>query len=1002
MKKEFDYEVTCYKDKDNRLGGKLYLCKDMCIDFDVDRVYCESVIVDVQPNDLKFLKAIIAAHPQGISRADLMAKFYDDDVLKYKAENNDDKEIEKRIRGMNNAKYRLNLVFPGLIEYKSKHYRVMLHKSIKRFNDVCKKDVYSIKALFPEAYNDDALTEEPSFCDCESKEFSEKYLHSGAKRLLDSTGENVLEELSTLSAVFKHISTIDNKEASQNNVITDAYNIIVEGCYDDAVKEVLKIKGPLGSYKNRIMQYLYLAVCKNNADILPFYIDIAFYERIRERDVAVSEENIIEQIDREFDVVEAAVGKNKSKIPLVFLDGVRDFSRGNESLYSRISNRINKLNSKVVMCFDADFTVNPCYSFNIHPLGNNGFAHFMRISSMELYREKDSIDFISNCLKLYGIEVARRISAEEIYNNLIRLKFYDIDAYWLIYILKTAFRYFVDSKSNIVDLYTAICMSALGNAKLLDSAAQMAYEFEFESKFADNPDLNYDIRWRLIRRHRSVLDFLIAKHYAKKLITLKLTSEKTDANTKQLSIFNMVIQENISRFAFVLLNGNDDYEHQIMRIAKSHYDELSQIGKSELTFRMTALGNPRRKSDSVRLIRGYVVKETECYSDIPAEDLDRQKDSAFLLRSLYINLIYEDDKEAFIHYFNQLLTDKEANAINRGFHLEYYGDKSYIPNKSLLDFEDDVRKGKRTFNLLCLALNERMRTKKLIYGAAIELLTLCNLIQARIEHTGKKVFDVMPYISNCLTYLKWIVKQPQIAVVPNVVAYFNWMYNELKELLAEATAGNHSQIHYNYAAPFNKFSIAKSVERTGWIKSEIPEPENIVEHMYNCWLVGVMYLPDDLPEDGYNKNIVLQMLLIHDLVEAKTGNINRPEREQNEAEYDMQENNAMQALFLSGTYPGSVDLSEYRAYWNMWNQKEGINYYIAKDIDNIQTIYQFCDYYNQNMDNFTDDDIVYWLNGIDRLETYVGQEIAQKLIVDNPKYATIVSKRGKNNCEEYF
>ncbi len=998
MKKTFDYETTCYKDKNNQLGGKLYLNKDLYLDFDENAIYKNSNKVNITPGDFRFLKIIISEHPNHVKRHSLMEELFDNHFLSVEDDDADDKYTKNQISRLGNTKWRINKQIGNVIQYKSKEYYVTLPKTIKRF-DKEKKDIYCIKELFPEAYEENNIPVDSTENTVqESTDISKKFLHSGAKKLFDASTDVILSELSKLSTIFNNISTVDNKATPKTDVINDLYQLVVNRCCSDSIKDILKIKGPLGSYKNRIMQYLYLAVSKNNEDISPFYIDIAFYERIAEFNVQVSENEIISQINEDFDNIQKIISEDENRIPLLFLDGIRDFSRGNESLYYSIKNRINDLNCKLVICLDADFTVNKQHQFNVHPLVSKHFAHYMRIRPMTLHKKEESIEFIKNCMDISSFNFSVDISAEKVYENLIRLNFSNIDAYWLIYILKVASEHFLTMKGNVADLYTAICIEVLGNAGLIDSAAELAYEFEFETADTGNTNLYYDIRWRLIRKHRSVLDFLIAKHYTSKLLSLNITNENTDENISQLSVFNMIIQNNIARFAFALLNEDEHYEYQVMRVATNYYDNLSLIGKSELSFRMTALTNSRRKQQCINLIRKYLEAEKVHYQSESADNFEVKKDSAFLLRSLYINLIYENDKSAFVDYFNLILSDKLCNSINRGFHLEYYGDKTFIPNITLLDFEDDVTKGKKTFDTLCLILNGRMvDCKGMVYASAIELLTLCNLIQARIEQNGNNnVFDVMPYIDSCLRYLKWIVKQSPIDEISDVVMYFKWIQNEFSELLNEATTMDDSKIKYYHSSPFNKFSIAKGVERAGWLEHQIPNPENIVEHMYNCWLIGMLYLPDEFPKSEYNKNSILQMLLIHDLVEAKTGNINRPKREENEKEYDIREDNAMQSLFFSGTYPNSVDLSTYRAYWNLWNKKDGINYLVAKDINNIQAIFQFCNYYNQYPGNFTIYDVCHWLSGINKIKSKLGKEILKKLIINNPLYSNIINVFNEN------
>ncbi len=996
MKKNFDYEVTCYIDKNDNLAGKLYLTDDTYIDFDQRTIYKNSKAQRLRSSCMKVLEELIVKSPNMVS-FETLYEVYKGDKYDFAKEYDAQSLIKNPICEINK--------YVNVESVSGDGYKITLPKKIQRMKEFDKYLTYDIREVFPEAYEENCEIEHPTQ---ESTGFSKKFLHSGAQKLFDTTGDVVLSELSNLSTIFNHISTVDNNAVTQEDVIRYLYEIVVNGCYDNSVKDILKIKGPLGSYKNRIMQYLYLAITKNNEDILPFYIDIAFYERIAESNIQVAEDEIIAQIDKDFDDIQKIVNADKNRTPLMFLDGIRDFSRGNETLYFRINKRIRELNCKLVICLDVDFTVNNQHQFNVHPLGSEFFSHCMRIKPMTLHKKHESVEFIKNCINISSFSFPIDISADKVYENLVRLNFSNIDAYWLIYILKTASKHFFDTKGNIADLYNAICIEILGNAKLIDSASELAYEFEFGTADASNANLYYDIRWRLIRKHRSVLDFLIAKQYIKKVSNLDLIKGNDEHNAKNLEFFNMVLQKNITRFVVAMLKGDDTYESKIMTIAMDCYNTLNLFGKSELTFWMARLDdrtNKTRKYECIRLLKGYNKQEIPKYDNISSTNIIDKRNAAFLIRGINVSLIYENDREALEYYLNSLLTDKIANSVNRGFHLEYYGDKSYIPNKSLLDYEDDITKGEKTLTVLCLSLDKRIKRRDVSsYVAALEVMTICNLIQARIEQTqNDNVLDVTPYIAKCLRYLDWIIEQGQkiIRGLTNVAMYFMWMRNELHNLVNENISKDDKPVRYYHSTPFNKFSLAKTIERTGWVNSDIPKPENIVEHMYNCWLIGMLYLPENYPEHGYNKNSILQMLLIHDLGETETGDINRPEKLLALHNYDFQENMVMQSLLLSGTYPSSANLNTYIEHWNSWDRKDGINYYVAKDIDNIQTIYQFCHYYNQYPKKFTTDDVCYWLSGTNRLETELGKEISEKLIKNNPLYINIM-KLFYDNSEDIY
>lgn len=981
MKNILGYETTCYIDGHDNLAGILRVDKDCYIDFDRRDIFVDGKAQKISSTNMALLEELIIKSPSIVKYDTLFMVYYGEDYYEVDV-------CDKQV--LRNFKTTIDKYIP-ITNKHSVGYGITLKKKIKKFPQKNKENIHDISELFPEAR--DCIDNEYSFENAESLrlkslKLSEKFFHSGSRALMDSDGSDMMKKLVDLSKVFNGISVIDNTYTTNQDVLEKAYEIVLEGCRNKGVNDILKIKGPLGSYKNRIMQYLFLTTIKNNEDILPFYIDIAFYERIAENDENLSGQDIIDAFNKDLDDIQSLIDYKTT--PVLFLDGVRDFSGGNESLYFGIDGRIKALKCKLVTCLDADFTINKQHSFNDNPLARTTFSHYMRIKSMNLQERVESIEFIKNCIHISGVQIPLGISPEKIYEHLVRLHFSNIDAYWLVYILKTVFGHFINPRGNIADLYNAICKAALGNAGKVDSASELAYEFEFGTIDSGDTKLFYDARWRLIRKHRSVLDFLIAKQYVKKVSELKLIKGNDEHNIKSLAFFNMVLQKNITRFVIAMLKGVDDYEHQIMIIAKHHYDLLSLFGKSELTFWMARLQNPKRKKECVQLLKKYHKKEIARYNSINAGDFESKRDIAFLLRGINVSLIYENDREALEFYLNSLLTDKIANSVNRGFHLEYYGDKPYIPNKTLLDFEDDITKGEKTLTVLCLSLDRRIKRKDVSsYVAILEVITICNLIQARIEQTdNENVLDVKPYINKCLRYLAWIIPQRTLRGLSDVVMYFKWMQDELKNLTSNQNAG----VSYSFASPLNKFFDAKSVERTGWVEYKIPGPENIVEHMYNCWLIGMLYLPEEYEDEGYNKNHILQMLLIHDLGETETGDISRPEKQKKQHEYDLNENMVMQSLLLTGTYPGAIDLSAYLERWNDWDKKRGLNYDIAKDIDNIQTIYQFCNYYIHYPEIFTVDDISYWLSGVNRIETDLCKDIAEKIIVRNPLYHSIIAE----------
>ena len=836
--------------------------------------------------------------------------------------------------------------------------------------------------------------------------FSSRFFTSGARSLISVPDEEFRESSKKLSEVFKNIINIDlkvkNAESvdTSQDVIDNLQKWVGEAVRNARQKNVLKIEGPLGCYKNRLIQYLYIALERFEKHIIPIYIDVAAYEKSAEDDKHLDENDFYKFFEKDIQIAEELFMKEPHRTPLLLIDGIRDFYCKKESLYNYISTLLKKYNRHLIVCIDTDFTVNGRNKINIHPLTSKVFGCSLKIRSMNLNRKEESLDFIRSCIDVFNVTLPSGVAAEKIYKNLVRLDFLSIDAYWLTHILHSHLDAIIDKKNDISELYDALSLSFLGSHSRCESAAEIAYNFEFGDGAPEDVNPYYDLRWRLIRKHRSVLDYLIAKYYEKKFSELKIFSDTKEKSIEKLKFFNMVLPKNFTRFVMRMLTKLDEYEMQIMKIAEDYYDDLKFFGKSELTFWMGRLENSTRQQQCIELLHRYHKKELARYKEDNFSSLEEKRKAAFLLRGISVSLIYENDDEALEYYMNSLLTDKIANSVNRGFHLEYYGDKPYIPNTSLLDFEDDVTVGENTLTVLCLSLEEKISKKRRYtqysaredkqHIAILEIMTICSLIQARIEFSkSADAMDITPYVDKCIKYLDWILYRFPEDTLKDVFAYFKWMHKQLTEYKSRC-ARERKCVKYNQASIFNTFSEAVNIDRSGWVNADIKNPENIVEHMYNCWLMGMLYLPEACDDPDYDKNSILQMLLLHDLGEAVTGDISRPEKLGNQSYFDEEERKVMHSLLLSGTYPHSVNLSEYLGLWNTWDSGKSINARIAKDIDNIQAVYQFCNYYIKSPQNFSNEDIYYWVSGIEDVKTAIGDNIVSVLLFDNPLYSEIM------------
>lgn len=165
-----------------------------------------------------------------------------------------------------------------------------------------------------------------------------------------------------------------------------------------------------------------------------------------------------------------------------------------------------------------------------------------------------------------------------------------------------------------------------------------------------------------------------------------------------------------------------------------------------------------------------------------------------------------------------------------------------------------------------------------------------------------------------------------------------------------------------------------SLKRTGWVDYGVPNPETVMCHMYDAWILGTIFLPVESQYEGYDKRRILDMLLIHDLAESVTGDIVTPLKD-NDPRYDMEEESAMKSILSSISYDSSLE-----SLWDEWVGQATINAMVAKDIDILQSIVQFCLYRPDNPSLQKRESTDNWLGKRVRLRTDIGRGLYDRIV----------------------
>ena len=215
--------------------------------------------------------------------------------------------------------------------------------------------------------------------------------------------------------------------------------------------------------------------------------------------------------------------------------------------------------------------------------------------------------------------------------------------------------------------------------------------------------------------------------------------------------------------------------------------------------------------------------------------LASHKDYQLLVRSLYISLATlrsSGENEYTKEYIARLIQSRQENDLNRGFHLEYYGDQLYNPHLET-PHNDKLDKCSNTFKRLFKKIHESIEENN---NSLIEVdtFTLLSLIQHRMGTpfaiSKKPQFDEM--VNQCKEIIDLVTKAT-ISISTELKGYIEFV------LCAFARP------EYHFDLFLSLFKL-KKVLRQGWCDRFIDidnceknkRIESVAEHTWSACLIA--------------------------------------------------------------------------------------------------------------------------------------------------------------------
>lgn len=807
---------------------------------------------------------------------------------------------------------------------------------------------------------------------------SKKFFKSSFADLSERNQERVCALCDKYSALFSPITQLEkgSKDLILGENIIDSF---LRAIYSSNQEYILKISGNNGSEKNSIMQLLFLRIycdaMNGKNDYIPFYVNVPYYEK---RDYSC-DKSIASQVGAEMasdlDAFIQGIKQCPERKPIIFIDGIRDFIFSKSLIEHILSDKLSTThNLQKVVSVDTNLTNNKKRLKKVIALAPKNFEYIAHVVPLDLADDDACERYFSAFQDIYRIQVS------DLHGKLKSMLFYELDTYVLRLSAATIRDNIHNDSFTITDLYETMCLDMLnGSREALLLAAETAYQFAYtETEFSDSDVFSF-MHWTIIKRHKSFVEFLISYYYIHKLTEFE--------NNWDVPFFEMVLPKEVTRFVTPRLNDSFGNEEKLLKLCKSHYTAMGILGQSEMTFWLGRVKNVKLATEAKHLLKQY-YDETSALIDKKRtghlyESISAQKADLFLLRGITVSLIYCGIDNIASNYISSLIDDDLTNMINKGFHLEYYGDKPYLPNENMLDFEDDISVGEKTLKRLVKNIEQHLSKRTLPPVFELDLFTMCSLIQARIETPDEITgLPLRKYVLRCTDFLQEYKDRARHVSNKKAFIYFNMVHDDFCTYLAEDVVDSVA------CTTYNTYSKAATVKRTGWVHLGIPDPESIVEHMYNTWLLGMLNLPEKYDDEEYDKNRILNMIMLHDLGETKTGDIPKPSKK-GHPEYEEAEDCVMKAFLLKGTYPTMPNLREGYALWEEWSEQKTFNSRVAKDLDILQAMYQFCVYCSMYPEKFTQEKRISWLSEYQDLNTDLGVCLYERIIKNNKSFSAL-------------
>lgn len=514
-----------------------------------------------------------------------------------------------------------------------------------------------------------------------------------------------------------------------------------------------------------------------------------------------------------------------------------------------------------------------------------------------------------------------------------------------------------------------------------------------------------------------ITDYLMAHFFVQELSRY---SDLVSAIPQDSILYSFVPHDLAILVRLILDKKGPAATYILARFIEHHSGELSGYLYSTLSY----LCGHLRTGDSGGLVNRLPPLDDKNPTDFFALCRRRSHSLAEAIHST------SNDKSPVENLLLELIDNEAYRKFNRSYQLHYYQDRSSnsISNQIPWDMASRPNPGfdfRYTFLILLSKLEHALLSEqKSPYSLMqLDLFTLCDLIYSRLQVVAPKgLFYSAKYnerndseceaILNRITGLLKVYNNLYGKQSGKIAAYFSLMYVRFEKVRKAVSANKGKDVLVPYVSPCDDFEQVlrlSTLPRVGWnintpgsIKVEDqpvyrhdsqtgllvpPMLESVMQHIMESVYIAQLFLPDTIPEEGFQKSKVITLLLFSELGKTIGGDYspdysNHGTRSRAEAT-DLSRMSVLGALDGYAVQPAFFCLPTEAS-------PSDINMRICLEIKMIQREYKYYHLYDQL--NFTAERRESFEKDFNEPVTNICKLIRKRLILENPAFKRFALK----------